>query len=670
MRFPSTVPAQLAALAVTACSLAAPVSSAEAAADRPFLHPLFTDNMVLQRGIRAPVWGWTDPGREVKVSMAGKSATAVADADGKWMARLGPFKAGGPHTLSVSGPTTATVQNVLVGDVWICSGQSNMEQGIGAAKNPQEEIAAANYPQIRLFMVPNRIALEPQNLVSAQWQVCSPETVAAGGWGGFSAVGYFFGRQLHQDVKVPIGLIDSNWGGTIAEAWTSAEGLKKVPDFAPALDQLAQTAADLRKGAGAFEQRMREWYAKGDPGSAAEPGWADPALDASAWKSMKLPVLWEQAGLPDYDGIVWFRKEVEIPEAWAGKELKLSLGPIDDRDTTWFNGTRVGGMNEHNVPRTYAIPGALVKAGRAVVAVRVLDTGGAGGIYGTPDQLKLELPGDAAAPLSLADDWTYNASAPLAKMAPVPQRVENNPNVVTVLYNGMIAPLAPFGIKGAIWYQGESNCGRAKQYQTLLPTMIADWRAHFGVGDFPFLIVQLANFMATQPQPGESAWAELREAQQLTALKTPRTGMAVIIDIGEAADIHPKNKQDVGKRLALAARAIAYGEKIEHSGPEYRSMKVEGNRVRLRFSHVGGGLLARDGGKLQGFAIAGADKRFVWADAVIDGETIVVSSPQVAKPVAVRYAWADNPMCNLVNGAGLPASPFRTDRASKPKSKK
>ncbi len=623
------------------------------------LNGLFTDNMVLQRDLKVPIWGWAQPGQTVSVSMNGRSATTRANAEGKWQVRLGPFSAGGPFTLTVQGEEIVTLTNVLVGDVWICSGQSNMEMGIGAINAP-EDIAQANYPHIRLYTVPKKVALQAETNVMSAWQVCTPETVAAGGWGGFTAVGYFFGRDLHRELDVPIGLIHTSWGGTIAEAWTSAKALKKMPDFAPAVEAIEQMAG---KDAPDLHQLIEAWYQKNDPGSAAVPGWADADFKDGEWQTMTLPTQWETAGLAEFDGIVWFRKEFELPAAWAGKDAWLNLGPIDDRDTTYVNGVAVGGLDSWLDGRRYRVPGQLLKSGRNVIAVRVLDTGGSGGVYGKPSDLKLSLDGDnSSTPISLAGPWRYLASTPLAKTTSQPPgTASNNPNVVTVLYNGMIAPLVPFGIKGAIWYQGESNAGRGRQYRTLLPTMITDWRSRFGVGKFPFFIVQLANFMAPKPEPSESAWAEVREAQLMTAQKLPKTGLAVAIDIGEAKDIHPKNKQEVGRRLALSALAIAYGRDLEYAGPVYRSMKTKGNQVRLRFDHVGGGLVAKGGAPLQGFAIAGADNKFVWADAVIDGKNVVVSSPQIDKPVAVRYGWADNPVCNLYNQDGLPASPFRTD---------
>ncbi len=635
------------------------------AEDRPLLHPLFSDNMVLQRELPVPIWGWSTPGHRVRVTLEGRKGEAVADAQGKWMLRLGPFPAGGPYSMVVDEEPkrVVTIKNVLIGDVWIASGQSNMEMGIGGVNNARAEIERGDFPKIRLFTVAKRTAIEPQELVDGQWAVCSPEALQKT---GFSAVAYFFGRDIHKDVKVPIGLIHSSWGGTVAEAWTSAEALKAIADFHPALSALEHARDDMKRGVNGYELRMDAWWRKIDPGSAEGMGWADPALDDSTWKTINLPERLEDAALPDFDGVVWFRKEIELPDDWAGKDAILHLGPVDDIDTTFVNGKKVGSTDEWDVPRRYRVARSVLKPGRNVIAVRAFDMQGAGGIYGRPDELKLErVGGRDPATISLVGPWRFKASAPKDQVAPKPERLDGNPNAVAALYNGMIAPLVPFAIKGAIWYQGESNVGRAVQYRTLLPTMIADWRARFHVGEFPFMIVQLANFLGTNPEPRDSAWAELREAQWLATKAVPKAGLAVAIDIGEAADIHPRNKQDVGRRLALAALALAYGGKKEYSGPTYRDMIIEGNRVRLRFDHVGGGLVAKGGGKLTGFAVAGADRRFVWADARIDGDEIVLSARGVEKPTAVRYAWADNPICNLTNKAGLPAVPFRTDRPEK-----
>jgi sialate O-acetylesterase len=404
--------------------------------------------------------------------------------------------------------------------------------------------------------------------------------------------------------------------------------------------------------------RMAAWYQRNDPGSKTGGEWYRPTLNSPTWRTMKLPGYWEQSGLPDFDGVVWFRKEIELTPDQAKQPAVLHLGPIDDRDTTWVNGVKVGGLDAYNQPRNYQVPAGVLVAGRNVIAVRVLDTGGNGGIYGQPNEMSLSLGSEG---LSLAGSWSYQIGFSLDKGTPVPQLIAGNPNYPTVLYNAMIAPLIPYGIRGAIWYQGESNASRAFQYRALLRNMIADWRGRWSEGSFPFLIVQLANFMAPDPQPADSAWAELREAQSLAAANVQNTGLAVAIDIGDAADIHPKNKQEVGRRLALSALAQTYGQKIEYSGPVYRFMKVEGDHVRLKFTHTEGGLGLRNGDKLRGFAIANGDRKFVWADAVIDGDSVIVSAPSVNHPDAVRYDWGNNPDGNLCNKAGLPASPFRTD---------
>lgn len=618
--------------------------------ERPFVHQLFNDHMVFPRDIEAPVWGWCEPGKEVTVAMGNKSAKAVAGADGRWQVKIGPFGAGGPHELKITGPKEQNIKDVLVGDVWICSGQSNMEWSVSSSNNPQDEIAKANHPKIRLFYVPKRISTEPQSLVSADWKVCSPESVP-----GFSAVGYFFGRLLHEQTGIPIGLINSNWGGTVAEAWTSAGALKTMDDFKGAVEDFERMA---KNGQDDFEQIIAEWWKKNDPGSVGGLGFADPNVDVNGWKTMNLPGLWEGQGLPDFDGIVWFRRDFELPENWTDKDVKLHLGPIDDRDTTWVNGSKVGEMNDWNNDRVYKVPKKLLKAGRNTIAIRVLDTGGGGGFHGRPEQLKLER--DGGDPVALTGEWRWNATKPLGEVAQPPSRLDNNPNGITVLSNGMISCLEPFAIKGAIWYQGESNAGRAAQYRRLLPTMIKDWRQRFGVGDFPFYIVQLANFMDTTTDPVQSGWAELREAQLWTAMNVPNCGIAVITDIGDAKDIHPRNKQDVGKRLALEALAKTYGKQIVHQGPLYKEMKVEGNAVRLVFDHVGGGLEQR-GDKLAGFAIAGADGKFVHGEARIDGANVIVTGGGIDQPTAVRYGWANNPPATLFNKDGLPASPFRTD---------
>ena len=624
-----------------------------ARAERPLVHSLFTDHMVVQRGIEVPVWGWAEQGASITVELGGKQVTTTANAAGRWIAKIGPFDAGGPHELVVKGTRTVTINDVLIGDVWICSGQSNMEWPVSNVNQAQAEISAANYPQVRLFTVPRRTADEPQETVEGTWQVCTPESVPS-----FSAVGYFFGKELHQELGVPIGLIHSSWGGTLAEAWTSAEALETMDDFRPALVRTRKLFDAIKSGKYSYDELLDQWWRESDPGSRTGIGWAEPATADDDWLTMTLPRLWEEAGLPDYDGVCWFRREITLAESWQGRSATLELGPIDDQDTVWINGKQVGTTWKWDEPRRYAVSKGILKPGSNIIAVRVLDTGGGGGLYGQPKQMALSA-GDTMR-VELSGDWKYRASANLKDLAPVPQPLGENANALTVLYNGMIAPLVPFGIKGAIWYQGESNAGRGLQYRTLLPLMIRDWRNRFGVGDFPFLVVQLANFLQEQTQPVEPGWALLREAQWLTAKQDERVGLAVTTDIGNATDVHPRNKQDVGHRLVLQALTIAYGQELIAAGPEFESLAIDGPEARATFSNVGDGLVAH-GDKLTGFALAGDDGRFEWAQAEIRDGTVVLTAEGVARPVAVRYNWANNPIGNLFNKNGLPAAPFRTD---------
>ncbi|PTY03127.1 hypothetical protein DB347_21815 [Opitutaceae bacterium EW11] len=613
---------------------------------------LFCDHAVLQQGAPIPVWGTADEGETLTVELAGHKATTTARG-GRWLVRLPALSAGGPYTLTVAGKNRVEISDVLIGEVWVCSGQSNMERQLGLRegqkpiKNWQEEAASANFPQIRHFGVAQKTSVAPMSQVEGRWLVCTPESAPS-----FTAIGFFFGRALHQARKVPVGLIHSSWGGTPAEAWTSATGLARRPDFAETIAMMKQLQSDPAGMQAAYEKRLAEWFAANDPGSGRSSPWSAEQLDMTGWQSMTLPVFWEAAGLVDFDGVVWFRREVTIPEDWAGHPVVLHLGAIDDADTTWVNGREVGSTDDWKKHRVYSIPPDVLKPGKNTIAVRVLDTGGGGGLYGGGDSLRLVRADDPQAALSLEGEWRHRVAVDFSKQTQPPVNLSNNPSAPTVLYNAMIAPLQPYAFRGVIWYQGEANAPRSLQYRTLFPDLVADWRKNWGQGDFPFLFVQIAPFKEMPP--------EIREAQFLALGKIKRSAMVVTLDVGDADDIHPTDKRPVGERLALAARAIAYGEKLEYSGPLYQSMSTDGHRAVLKFSHRGGGLVARDG-ELKGFVIAGSDKVFHPAKATIVGNTVVVSAEEVPAPVAVRYAWANVPEGNLYNREGLPASPFRTD---------
>ncbi|WP_285009114.1 sialate O-acetylesterase [Pedobacter faecalis] len=646
--------------AAAALSVLLMASSAEG---KVILPSVFSDNMVFQQKTKAAIWGKADAGKTVTVtpSWNGKAVSAQADASGNFKIFIPTPKFGGPYTVKVSDGEILTLSNVLVGDVWVCSGQSNMEMplaGWGKIINYEQEIAQANYPKIRLLQgvhVTSNVPLADAKVTNGGWTECNPKYVAE-----FSAVAYAFAREVQQKTGIPIGLIHTSWGGTIAEAWTSAETLSAMPDFAEKVQQI-KAAANGNAGP-SYQERLAAWQKDADakdPGFQGQlPSWAARLTNVSSWQSMKLPVLWNKTVMPNYNGTVWFRKQVTIPADWAGQDLTVHIGGVDDDEITYFNGEKIGATRGVGIPRKYTVRGNKVKAGSSVITVRVFDTGGDGGFNGGGNE-GMYVASKSGGKISLEGDWLYKKGISMSDLPPVPES-NDGPNRTTVLYNAMIHPYIQFPVKGAIWYQGESNADRAHQYRTLFAAMISDWRKKWNQPEMPFYFVQLANFMKRDAAPGPSAWAELRDAQRQT-LSLPNTGMAVSIDIGDADDIHPKNKQDVGKRLAYAALAKTYGVKVPFSGPVYESAKAAGTAMELTFSATEGGLKASDGQELSGFSIAGADQKFHWAKARIQGNKIIVRSDEVAAPVAVRYAWANNPQCNLTNGSGLPASPFKTD---------
>jgi len=618
------------------------------------LNPLFQDSAVLQCDARVPVWGTGREGEKITVAFAGQNVSGVVK-DGAWKVWLKPMEPNAtPRTMIVSGDTTRELRDILVGEVWVAGGQSNMERELGPRGGQQpitdweREVATAEYPQIRQFYVPHTKSFTPQATVKGEWKVCSPKTVA-----DFSAVAYFFARDLFAARKIPVGIVHSSWGGTPAEAWTSEAALGKLPEFAEPLAEVKRFTVDPSLALRKKQAKQAEWFEKVDRGSKAGETWSAADVDTADWKSMILPAYLEAGGYPDFDGVIWFRRAFDLPENWDGGDVELHLGGVDDMDTTWVNGEQVGTTQGWRLSRIYRIPGRLLKRGTNVIAVRVYDAAGGGGVYGGNDSMRLILrAGGATTSVPLSGEWRCKPGCTKQESGWPPADFGESPSTPTVLYNGMIAPLLPYAIRGVIWYQGEANVGRERQYRTLFPAMIADWRRAWNQGDFPFLFVQIAPFQGISP--------EIREAQLLSWQQTKNTAMAVTLDCGDANDIHPIHKQPVGARLALAARALAYGEKIEYSGPVFESMKTRGLEAVLNFTHLGGGLVAKEG-DLKGFTIAGTDKIFHPAKAEIRGNTVVVSAANVSSPVAVRYAWANSPEGNLFNRAGLPASPFRTD---------
>lgn len=621
----------------------------------PFVSPIFGDNMVLQRGKPIRFWGWARAGESVRVEMAGHAATAVAGSDGRWQTEVEAPAPGGPYTVKITGPEQSVVlHEILVGDVWLCGGQSNMELGLGLARNGADEIKAAEHPEIRLFMVQKRVAYSPAAVPQGSWEICSPHTVASNGWDGFSAVGYFFGRKLQEELHVPIGLIEDCWGGTPAESWTSPETLHQLKDFDPLLAEIDRLHA---KGGPEYGSFLMHWLDEYDVGS-QNTNWAAADLDDSGWKTVRVPGGFAELGVADVPSICWFRKEITLPDPLPAGPATLCLGSIEKMDTAYFNGQWVGASSWVENPRKYVIKPGVLKPGRNVLAVRVFKLKPQGGFLAKPDELRLILGDNSEVPL--AGEWKGALSADARPPHPLPLTYENYPTMPMVLYEGMIQPLAPLSIRGAIWYQGEANAERAHQYQTLLPAMIGDWRALFRQGDFPFYIVSLPAFMHHRDQPGDDSWAELREAQAMAAQKVKRSGLAVTIDTGDPDNIHPIDKQIVGERLAWCALANEYGKKIAYAGPTFVSMTQLPGALKLRFSHAEGGLVVK-GDKPGEFSVAGKDRQWHWAEAKVEGDSVIVSSPDVPDPQAARYAWQANPAANLFNRAGLPAVPFRSD---------
>lgn len=619
---------------------------------------LISDGMVLQRDQSLRLWGWASPQEKVSLLFKNKQYKTQADATGNWEIKLPAQPAGGPFDLLFRGQNEVKVSNVLFGDVWICAGQSNMVLPMERVKEKYpEDIASANYPEIRLFFVATLTDLQKKrdDFPSGSWKVANPKDVLQ-----FSAVAYFFARNLYEKYHVPIGLINSSVGGTPIEAWIGEEGLTKFPELTATLQK--------NKDSLYIKSLLKQMAATNTPRKSRDKGmsetvpWYSADYVPKGWRRMNVPGYWEDQGIKDLNGVVWYRKEIDVPASMTGVSAKLFLGRIVDADIAYINGKQVGNVTYQYPPRRYEIPAGVLKEGKNTLVVRVINQAGKGGFV--PDKnYSLVANGQV---LDIKGDWWCKVGEvfPPAKDNGVNFSAQNQPSA---LFNAMIAPLVSTAAKGFLWYQGESNTGNPEPYRDLLPALVQDWRSRWGQGDLPFFGVQLANFMEVDYLPSESQWAVLREGQ-LKLLSVPNTALVVTIDLGEWNDIHPLNKKDIGYRLSLAAQKLAYGDQnVVHSGPLLASATPENGKIRLRFDQTGSGIISKDDEELRWFAVAGADKKFVWAQARIEGKNeIVVWNDAVSTPLYVRYAWADNPEnVNFYNKEGLPASPFRTDESAR-----
>jgi sialate O-acetylesterase len=619
------------------------------------LPQLVRDSMILQRDAPIKIWGWASPGEKLKIEFNKKKYKTTASSDGKWIVKLSPMKAGGPYTMEIDASNHITLKEILIGDVWLCSGQSNMVHQMYLHRELYEDdIASANYPEIRHFFIPTVADLQGprEDIPPGNWKWANPQDVLQ-----FSAVAYYFAKTIYDKYHIPIGLINSSVGGPGAETWTSAEGLKEFPSMISTIEKNKDTAYINSRNRAAFAANSNR-PKQNDKGLAGPVNWFDTSYVPKGWHNIFIPGYWEDQGIRDLDGIVWYRKEINIPASMTGVPAKIFMGRIVDADQFYVNGVRVGNTTYQYPQRRYQVPQGLLKPGKNIFVIRVINNFGKGGFV--PDKPYYLIAGQEK--IELSGNWQYKVGdvfIPQPSQGPGGIDPQYQPSA---LYNAMIAPLINYTIKGFLWYQGEGNVARPAEYEKLLPALIKDWREKWQQGELPFLFVQLPNFGDVQYLPAESSWAVLREGQ-LKTLSVPNTGMAVTIDLGEWNDIHPLNKKDVGLRLAKAALNLVYGDKsVVPSGPIYQSSKIEGNKIILSFTNVGSGLISNDGEPLNRFAIAGADKNFVWASAKIEGDKVIVWNDQIANPMYVRYAWADNPDgANLYNKEGLPASPFRTD---------
>ena len=614
---------------------------------------MFGSNMVLQRAAPILIWGWADQEEKITLRFNQQTYQSKTNKAGKWKIEIPSMQAGGPYEMIISGTNSITLNNILIGDVWLCSGQSNMQWTIKQTPYKEQDSTFVEANQVRLFTASIDTDYMPrEDVKGGEWLNLSEEHILA-----FSAVSYHFGQYLQRELSIPIGLISSNLGATSIETWMSNEALLPFDQFKPDIEPILRHGKNFKQLRADFQHIKSEWeqahYLKG-PGITG--AWHKPETYVADWKEMTGPGVWEDHGLPDHDGAVWFRKNFDVPADFKEDSLWIPLSQLDDYDIVWVNGHKIGETyGRHNHRNYFAKSEYLHPGGSNEIVIRIFDVGGKGG-FSTNAFWSSAV---------IKDTWKFKAGQ---RIDPADFPTVTMPNVTPfsspgVLYNANIAPFTSMTIKGVIWYQGESNVERAYEYRELFPALIQDWRKQWNQPDLPFLFVQLANYYPEKDMPVPSAWAELREAQTMT-LALPHTGMACTIDIGEADDIHPKNKVDVGKRLGLAALKIAYRRNIVHSGPTFMKMNIEDQQVIIHYSEIGSGLMSKDKyGYVHGFEIAGKDQIFHWAKAEIQGNSIVLTCDKVSRPVAVRYAWSDNPgPVDLYNKEGLPAIPFRTDK--------
>lgn len=622
------------------------------------LPKLISDGVVLQRNENVKIWGWASPNENIVLLFKNEKYTATSDQNGNWQIILPAQKAGGPYDMLFKARNEIKVRDILFGDVWVCSGQSNMEIPMERVKERYENVIQnANNPQIRHFLVPDtyNFKKEQDDLASGNWVSTTPENVL-----NFSAVAYFFALEIYKKQQIPIGLINSALGGSPIESWLSEDALKAFPKAYAEAQKFKND--DLIKSIIANDKKKsQDWYNllnSKDKGIAIDTlQWYQTKIDDSDWEQMKIPGFWANASLGFVNGVVWFRKEIDVPESMIDKPVKFFMGRIVDQDFVYVNGELVGTTGYQYPPRRYNIKPGLLKAGKNTIAVRVINNSGKGGfVFDKPYYLAV---GNDT--IALKGAWKYKLGA---TMKPAPQQtfIRWKPGG---LFNAMIAPLLDFKIKGVLWYQGESNTNAPKMYAKTLPTLINSWRSKWNQGHFPFLFVQLPNFMKPVSEPSESNWAQLRQSQ-LEALHIDNTGMAVAIDLGEWNDIHPLNKKSVGHRLSLLARKIAYGEtKIHASSPEPFKTKFKNDKIIISFKNIGSGLMAKNDAHLNSFSISNDGKNFVWANAIIKNNKIIVSNNTVTNPTVVRYAWANNPSdANLYNKEGLPSTPFEIKKSN------